>query len=88
MAARLCRTAQRHVAEVDTLSLEDCSAASLSSHRSFTMEYLVTQWLWLLPPFIAAAIWVFRDRRERENDLGSVSAQWLHEYRRETHQDR
>ena len=48
----------------------------------------MTPWLWLLPPFIAVAIWVFRDRRGREDDLGSVSAQWLHEYRRETHPDR
>ena len=38
----------------------------------------MTVWLWLLVPAIALAIWAFRDRRRRENDLGSVSAQWLH----------
>jgi hypothetical protein len=43
-------------------------------------------WLWLLPPIIGIAIWVFRDARGRGPDLGSVSAQWLHEYR-QTHQD-
>lgn len=48
----------------------------------------MTPWLWLLPPFIAVAVWVFRARHGRENDLGSVSPQWLHEYRRETHPDR
>jgi hypothetical protein len=50
------------------------------------MEYWMTSWLWLLPPFIGLAIWVFRDARGRGPDLGSVSAQWLHEYR-QTHQD-
>ena len=50
------------------------------------MEYWMTSWLWLLPPFIGLAIWVFRDERGRVPDLGSVSAQWLHEYR-QTHQD-
>ena len=48
----------------------------------------MTAWLWLMVPAIALAIWAFRDRRRRKNDLGSVSAQWLHEYRRETHQER
>ena len=47
----------------------------------------MTPWLWFLPPFIAVAIWAFRARHGRENDLGSVSAQWLHEYRREAHPD-
>ena len=53
---------------------------------SSQMEYWMTSWLWLLPPFIGLAIWVFRDARGRGPDLGSVSAQWLHEYR-QTHQD-
>jgi len=44
----------------------------------------MTSWLWLLPPVIALAIWMFRKRRGPANDLGRVSAQWLHEYRRET----
>ena len=48
----------------------------------------MTAWLWLLVPAIALAIWAFRVRRRRESDLGSVSAQWLHEYRRETHRER
>jgi hypothetical protein len=48
----------------------------------------MTAWLLLLVPAIALAIWAFRERRRRENDLGSVSAQWLHEYRRESHQER
>jgi hypothetical protein len=51
------------------------------------MEYWMTSWLLLLPPFIGAAIWIFRDARRRRPDLGSVSAQWLHEYR-QTQQDR
>ena len=46
-----------------------------------------TSWLWLLPPFIGVAIWVVRDARGREADLGSVSKQWLHEYR-QTEQSR
>jgi hypothetical protein len=50
------------------------------------MEYWMTSWLWL-PPFIGLAIWAFRDPRRRGTDLGSVSAQWLHEYR-QRHQDR
>jgi hypothetical protein len=48
----------------------------------------MTAWLWLLVPAIALAIWAFRGRRRRKDDLGSVSAQWLHEYRRETRQER
>jgi hypothetical protein len=44
------------------------------------MEYWAS-WLWLLPPFIGLAIWVFRDARRRETDRGSLSKQWLHEYR-------
>ena len=52
------------------------------------MEFPVTSWLWLLPPVIGVAIWVFRDARRHDKDLGSVSAQWLHEYRQEAHRDR
>ena len=48
----------------------------------------MTAWLWLLVPAIALAIWGLRATRRRDHDLGSVSAQWLHEYRRETHQER
>ena len=48
----------------------------------------MTTWLWLILPAIVFAIWAFRDRRRGDNDLGSVSAQWLHEYRRENHQER
>jgi hypothetical protein len=50
------------------------------------MNYWMTSGLWLLPPFIGLAIWAFRDARRRGTDLGSVSAQWLHEYR-QTQQD-
>ena len=46
------------------------------------MDYPMTSWLWLVPPVIGVAIWVFRDARRNDKDLGSVSAQWLHEYRR------
>jgi hypothetical protein len=64
--------------------------SELDGHFTFQwrsqMEYWMTSWLWLLPPFIGLAIWVFRDARGRGPDLGSVSAQWLHEYR-QTHQD-
>jgi hypothetical protein len=45
------------------------------------MEYWTTSWLWLLPAFIALAIWLFREGQRRETDLGRVSKQWLHEYR-------
>ena len=47
----------------------------------------MTSWLWLLPPVIGIAIWAVRDWHGRRKDLGSVSPQWLHEYRREVHQD-
>lgn len=47
----------------------------------------MTAWLWLILPVLAVPIWVFRGRRRGNQDLGAVSAQWLHEYRRETHQD-
>jgi hypothetical protein len=48
----------------------------------------MTAWLWLLVAAIVLAIWALRGRRRRENDLGSVSTRWLHDYRRATHQDR
>lgn len=48
----------------------------------------MTVWLWLILPAIALVIWAFRGRRHGNHDLGSVSAQWLQEHRRETHQDR
>ena len=47
----------------------------------------MTAWLWLLVPVIALVIWASRQRRRRERDIGSVSEQWLHEYRRDTHQE-
>jgi hypothetical protein len=50
------------------------------------MEDRMTSWLWLLPPVIGLAIWVFREARGRGADPGSVSAQWVHEYR-QTHQN-
>jgi hypothetical protein len=65
--------------------------SELGGHFAFQwssqMEYWMTSWLWLLPPFIGFAIFVFRDARGRETDLGSVSEQWLHEYR-QTEQNR
>ena len=65
--------------------------SELGGHFAFQwsshMEYWTTSYLWLLPPFIGLAIWVFRDARRRETDLGSVSKQWLHEYR-QTEQSR
>ena len=48
----------------------------------------MTAWLWMILPALALVIWAFRHRRGGDNDLGSVSAQWLQEHRRETHQDR
>lgn len=48
----------------------------------------MTAWLWLILPALAFAIWAFRNRRRGDHDLGSVSAQWLHEYRQETHRER
>ena len=52
--------------------------------RGFIVEYWMTSWLWLLPLVIAVIIWVLRDAR-RGIDLGSVSAQWLHEHRQSQH---
>jgi hypothetical protein len=40
--------------------------------------------LWL-SGVAAVMIWMYGHRALRINDLGTVSAQWLHEYRRETH---
>ena len=40
----------------------------------------MTIWLWLLVPVIAIVSWFILSRRPRKDDLGSVSAQWLHEY--------
>jgi hypothetical protein len=48
----------------------------------------MTIWLWLLVPVIAILSWFILSRRPRKDDLGSVSAQWLHEYRRDAHQER
>jgi hypothetical protein len=48
----------------------------------------MTIWLWLLVPVIAILSWFILRRRPRKDDLGSVSAQWLHEYRRDAHQER
>jgi hypothetical protein len=35
----------------------------------------------------AVMIWMYGHRALREDYLGTVSAQWLHEYRGETHQN-
>jgi hypothetical protein len=45
-------------------------------------------WLWLFAPAAVFVVWITGHLRRDRNDLGSVSAQWLHDYRRETHQDR
>jgi len=50
------------------------------------MEYWVMSSLWLLPPLVGLVIWGFRRARGRETDLGSVSAQWIHEYRKTQHE--
>jgi hypothetical protein len=42
--------------------------------------------LWL-SGVAAVMIWMFGHRALREDDLGTVSAQWLQEYRCETHQN-
>ena len=47
----------------------------------------MTQLLWLSGAAVALTIWVYGHRPLREDDLGTLSAQWLHDYRRETHQD-
>jgi hypothetical protein len=46
----------------------------------------MTSWLWLLPTVtvIGVVIWALRCVR-RGIDRGSVSAQWLHEYRQSQH---
>jgi hypothetical protein len=35
----------------------------------------------------ALMIWMYGHRAHRADDLGTVSAQWLHDYRCETHQN-
>jgi hypothetical protein len=42
--------------------------------------------LWL-SGVAAVMIWMYGHRARREDDLGTVSAQWLQEYRCETHQN-
>ena len=42
--------------------------------------------LWLFG-VAAVMIWMYDHRARHEDDLGTVSARWLHEYRRETHQN-
>jgi hypothetical protein len=42
--------------------------------------------LWLTG-VAAVMIWMYGHRAFRADDLGTVSAQWLHEYRCETHQN-
>jgi len=48
----------------------------------------MTQLLWLSIPAIALTMWAYRQRPRRANDLGSVSAQWLHEHLNGTHNNR
>jgi hypothetical protein len=40
--------------------------------------------LWLAV-VAAVMIWLYGHRARRDDDLGTVSPQWLHEYRCETH---
>jgi hypothetical protein len=42
--------------------------------------------LWL-SGVAAVMIWMYGHRALHEDDLGTVSAQWLHEYRSETHRN-
>jgi hypothetical protein len=42
--------------------------------------------LWL-SGVAALMVWMYGHRTFRADDLGTVSAQWLHEYRCETHQN-
>jgi hypothetical protein len=43
--------------------------------------------LWLSGVAAAVMIWMYGHRALGEENLGTVSAQWLHEYRCETHQN-
>jgi hypothetical protein len=45
---------------------------------------MVTQLLWLFGLGVAVMIWTWH-RRLLGEDLGTVSARWLHVYRSETH---
>jgi hypothetical protein len=47
----------------------------------------MTLLLWLSGAAVALIIWMYGHRPLRADDLGTVSAQWLQNYRRETHQD-
>jgi hypothetical protein len=49
------------------------------------VEYWMASWLWLLPPVIGLAIWKWR-QTQRGVNLGSMSPQWLHEYRHTHHE--
>jgi hypothetical protein len=48
----------------------------------------MTQLLSLSGASVASTIWAYGHRPLRGDDLGTLSAQWLHDYRLETHQDR
>ena len=43
--------------------------------------------LWLVSAAIVATTWKYHRQSLRGRDLGAVSAQWLHAYRCETHQN-
>ncbi|MCA1562139.1 MAG: hypothetical protein LC753_02475 [Acidobacteria bacterium] len=47
----------------------------------------MTLLLWLSGAAVALIVWMYGHRPLPADDLGTVSAQWLQDYRRETHQD-
>jgi hypothetical protein len=47
----------------------------------------MTSWLWLCAPAIGLAIWALRRTRTDGSDLGTLSAQWLHEHRQAAQQE-
>jgi hypothetical protein len=60
--------------------------AQLLRHHKTPAGCLLIHLLWL-SGVAAVLIWMYDYRARREDDLGTVSAQWLHEYRCQTHQN-
>jgi hypothetical protein len=47
----------------------------------------MTELIWLLGTSAAVTIWVYGRPRLRRDDLGALSARWLHDYHRECHHE-
>lgn len=47
----------------------------------------MTEMFWLVGAAFAVATWIYVARRGQRQELGALSARWLHDYRRETHHE-